>query len=186
MAEEIFDIINEQDAVIATATRSEAHKLGLRHRAIHVLFITPKKEIILQRRSMSKDTFPGYLTVTVGGHVSSGGAYDTTAVTEVFEETGLRVTAGDLIPVAKLSYEVQDPTTGAHDCESVQVYGHVYKGDVSALRIEANDGAGFEVYALEKLMALTPAEREREKIVPILFSEKFYVPLYGKFLGLVK
>ena len=37
MKEEIFDVVNERDEVIGHEPRSEVHRLGLMHRAVHVL-----------------------------------------------------------------------------------------------------------------------------------------------------
>ena len=37
MSEEIFDVVNERDEVVGQNTRGEVHRLGLKHRAIHVL-----------------------------------------------------------------------------------------------------------------------------------------------------
>ena len=37
MSEEIFDIVNERDEVVGQNTRREVHRLGLKHRAVHVL-----------------------------------------------------------------------------------------------------------------------------------------------------
>ena len=58
MSEEIFDVVNERDEVIGQAPRPEVHRLGLRHRAVHVLIFNARGEVFLQKRSMSKDTFP--------------------------------------------------------------------------------------------------------------------------------
>jgi isopentenyldiphosphate isomerase len=185
MTEEFFDIIDGNDEIVGRAPRSEAHKKGLLHRAVHVLFVTPAGEAVLQRRSATKDTYPGYLTVTVGGHVTSGSSYDETAVTEIFEETGLRVELSALAPVGALYYDIHDPLTGAHDRERVKVYGHVFRGRVSDLKIEAGEGTGFELCRIEDLRSMPVDEIERRKIVPGLFSETHYVPLYPKFLELL-
>jgi len=184
MAEEIFDIINDKDEVVGTAPRSIAHRDGLLHRAVHVLFVTPQGEAVLQRRSAMKDTYPGYLTITVGGHVPSSSSYDETVITEIFEETGQRLQLSDLAPVGWLFYDVHDPQTRAHDRERVKVYGHVFRGKPSDLKIEPGEGTGFELYPISKLLSMPEEERTREKIVPGLFSGKHYVPLYPKFLAL--
>lgn len=185
MAEEIFDIVNEADEIIGTETRSNAHAKGLRHRAVHVLFMTPAREIILQRRSMTKDTWPGFLTVTVGGHVPSGSTYDETVLTEIFEETGLRLQRDALQHIGDLRYEARDPQTKAHDCENVRVYVHIYDGDISDLRIEEKDGAGFETRPIETLLAMSPEEQAQSNIVPVLFSAEHYRPLYPKIQALI-
>jgi hypothetical protein len=37
MSEESIDIVNERDEVVGQSPRSEVHRLGLRHRAVHLL-----------------------------------------------------------------------------------------------------------------------------------------------------
>ena len=59
MAEEIFDVVNEHDEVIGRERRSEVHRLGLMHRAVHVLVFNSRGEVFLQKRSMKKDRQPG-------------------------------------------------------------------------------------------------------------------------------
>ena len=59
MTEEIFDVVDADDRVIDQQPRSEVHRLGLRHRAIHLLVFNAAGELFLQKRSMKKDCFPG-------------------------------------------------------------------------------------------------------------------------------
>src|ERR1700722_876381 len=89
MTEEIFDVVNERDEVVGQNTRREVHRLGLKHRAVHVLVFNQKGEVFLQKRSMTKDTFPGAWDSSASGHVDSGEDYDTSAVRELKEELGL-------------------------------------------------------------------------------------------------
>jgi isopentenyldiphosphate isomerase len=91
MAEEIFDVVNERDEVIDRKPRSEVHRLGLLHRAVHVLVYNSRGQIFLQKRSMKKDRQPGVWDSSSSGHVDSGEDYDATAVREVWEEIGLRL-----------------------------------------------------------------------------------------------
>ncbi|MDB6031602.1 MAG: Nudix hydrolase [Verrucomicrobiales bacterium] len=93
MPEEIFDIVNERDEVIGQERRSEVHRLGLRHRAVHVLVFNSKGELFLQKRSMTKDTFPGAWDSSASGHVDTGETYDTCALRELREELGWHTSA---------------------------------------------------------------------------------------------
>jgi isopentenyldiphosphate isomerase len=92
MTEEIFDVVNERDEVIDRLPRSEVHRLGLLHRAVHVLVFKSQGETFLQKRSMTKDREPGKWDSSASGHVDSGEDYDTCAVRELREEIGLAVT----------------------------------------------------------------------------------------------
>lgn len=91
MSEEIFDVVNEHDEVIDAKPRSEVHRLGLLHRAIHVLVFNSRGETFLQKRSLTKDREPGKWDSSTSGHVNSGEDYDASAVRELQEEIGLIV-----------------------------------------------------------------------------------------------
>jgi isopentenyldiphosphate isomerase len=91
MSEEIFDIVNDQDEVVGQRPRSEVHRLGLKHRATHVLVFNQAGQVFLQKRSMTKDRQPGLWDSSASGHVDSGEDYDTCAVRELGEEIGLHV-----------------------------------------------------------------------------------------------
>ena len=92
MSEEIFDVVNERDEVIGRQPRREVHRLGLKHRAVHVLVFNARGEVFLQKRSMTKDTAKGKWDSSSSGHVDSGEDYDACAVRELREEIGLAVT----------------------------------------------------------------------------------------------
>jgi isopentenyldiphosphate isomerase len=93
MSDEIFDIVNEQDEVIGQLPRPIVHRDGHKHRAVHVLVFGADGRLFLQKRSMTKDTFPGAWDSSASGHVDSGEDYDACAVRELREEIGLTVTA---------------------------------------------------------------------------------------------
>ena len=74
-SEEYFDLIEDASSgVIGRATRKECHgNPALLHRSIRVLILHPDgKRMLLQKRALSKDVFPGRWDMAVGGHVDSG------------------------------------------------------------------------------------------------------------------
>jgi isopentenyldiphosphate isomerase len=91
MKEEIFDVVNERDEVVGQRPRSEVHRLGLMHRAVHVLVFNTAGQVFLQKRSMKKDRQPGVWDSSSSGHVDAGEYYDTCALRELGEEIGLRL-----------------------------------------------------------------------------------------------
>lgn len=119
MAEEIFDVVNERDEVIGTQTRNEVHRLGLMHRATHVLVFNSRGQVFLQKRSMKKDRQPGLWDSSASGHVDSGEDYDACAVREVGEELGLqlRSTPQRLFKVAA-SQETDQEHVWVYRCEA--------------------------------------------------------------------
>jgi len=93
MSEEVFDIVNERDEVVDRLPRRVVHRDGHKHRAVHVLVFNAQGQIFLQKRSMTKDTFPGAWDSSASGHVDSGEDYDACAVRELGEELGVVVAA---------------------------------------------------------------------------------------------
>jgi isopentenyl-diphosphate delta-isomerase type 1 len=91
MNDEIFDVVNERDEVIGRKLRREVHRDGDKHRAVHVLVFNSRGEVFLQKRSMSKDTFPGAWDSSSSGHLDCGEDYDACAIRELREEIGLRL-----------------------------------------------------------------------------------------------
>src|SRR5436189_5973047 len=98
MSQEIFDVVNERDEIIGQQTRTEVHRLGLMHRAVHVLVFNARGQIFLQKRSMNKDRQPGLWDSSASGHLDVGEDYDVGAVRELREELGLTVAQ----PLARL------------------------------------------------------------------------------------
>ena len=106
MSDDIFDIVDKFDNVIGSAPRSEVHAKGLLHRASHVLMFAGEGEnrmILLQKRSLSKDSYPGAYTTSCSGHADNGETFDIAAVREMREETGLSVDISRLRKIGKIS-----------------------------------------------------------------------------------
>ncbi len=88
MEQEIFDVVNERDEVVGRAPRSEVHRLGLMHRAAHVLVFNSRGEVFLQKRALNKDRQPGLWDSSASGHVDAREDYDACAARELGEELG--------------------------------------------------------------------------------------------------
>jgi len=75
--------------VVDYRPRSEIHRLRLRHRAVHVWVLNRRGEVLLQKRSLRKDCFPGLWDSSAAGHVDRDEDYDACARRELAEELGI-------------------------------------------------------------------------------------------------
>ena len=96
--EEFFDVVDEFDVPIERMSRSEVHRLGLRHRAVHIFLFRTDGRILIHLRTPTKEEFPSVWTSSASGHVSAGESYSTAAERELLEELGV---SASLAHVAK-------------------------------------------------------------------------------------
>jgi isopentenyldiphosphate isomerase len=87
--DELVDIVDEADRVVATATRREMRADRLRHRCVAIVVRHPDGRVLVHRRSDDKDVWPGRWDLAVGGVVAQGETYDEAAVRELAEEVGI-------------------------------------------------------------------------------------------------
>lgn len=89
---ELFVVVDKNDKIIGYKTRKECHSdKSLIHRAVSVVIFNKKGDVALQKRSQTKDLYPGYHTVSASGHVDKGESYEETAKREMFEEIGVKL-----------------------------------------------------------------------------------------------
>ncbi len=96
---ELFDLVDSEGRPLGrTKARSLVHRDGDWHRAIHVWVVhtsAPEARVILQRRSLEKDTWPGLVDVSVGGHLGAGETAEM-ALREAHEEIGLALSPSEI------------------------------------------------------------------------------------------
>ena len=83
-------------ALDVTKPRGEVHRDGDWHRSIHLWLADANGRLLLQRRSLYKDTHPGMLDVSCAGHITEDDGVTETAVREAEEELGLRLSVAQL------------------------------------------------------------------------------------------
>jgi len=167
----MLEIVDDSDTVIGVRSREEIHSLGLRHREIHVWLVTPNKEIVFQRRSSTKDTFPNLLDASVGGHVEVGQTYEQAAVVEAQEEAGLLITPSQLRPLAKLNNYAVDERLNKRNLTFRQTYWLPYTGSLDELQVEAGEAVGFVALPAATVFSLTP--ENAAGCIPGLFQDDY-------------
>lgn len=98
---EMLDVVDVQGRPTGeTVERGEAHRLGVRHRTAHVWILRRKDgqvQVLLQKRSLGKDSYPGCYDISSAGHIPAGVEFVPSALRELKEELGVEARAEDLI-----------------------------------------------------------------------------------------
>ncbi len=90
--DELLDLVNNNDQVIGTLTRSQVYAQGLHNfRAVSALIVNQQGQLWIPRRTAHKKVSPLHLGFSVGGHVSSGETYDLSFERELQEELNLNL-----------------------------------------------------------------------------------------------
>ena len=98
---EILDIVDDNGIPTGkTVERKTVHREGIQHRTAHLLIARKKCgniELLLQKRCMEKDSFPGCYDISSAGHIPAGMDYVPSALRELREELGVTAKEEDLI-----------------------------------------------------------------------------------------
>jgi isopentenyldiphosphate isomerase len=158
MAEELFDIYDEQLRPIGTATRAETHAQGYWHRTFHC-WLTRREEnrrfVRFQLRQASKDTNPGCFDITAAGHFAAGETLRE-AMRELEEELGVSASFEQLIPLGQIREDAHGEVNGKPfiDREVSDVFALVCEVPLTELRLQPEEVAGVYEADLEELIAL--------------------------------
>lgn len=97
MGKEYFDILDENgNKTGKTKLRSEVHRDGDWHKAVHIWIINDNGDVLLQRRCATKDSNPNMLDISSAGHLSAGDDSLSGAIRELKEELNIDVKPEDL------------------------------------------------------------------------------------------
>lgn len=126
--DELLDVLDTDGNFIGeTIIKSIAHKKGLFHPTIQVWFYTADQKILIQQRARNKDTHPLLWDVSVAGHVGAGENIELSAVREVEEEIGLKISKDDLQKIG-IFKSVHKHSENLIDCE----FNHTYICELKA------------------------------------------------------
>lgn len=84
-------LVDENDNIIGYASKLDAHRRGLLHRAFSVLLFNDQGELLIHKRSPGKYHARGLWSNTCSGHPFAGERNDEAAIRRVKEELGIQV-----------------------------------------------------------------------------------------------
>ncbi|MFW6074035.1 MAG: NUDIX hydrolase [Chloroflexota bacterium] len=139
--------------------RGDVHRDGDWHRALHIWIysiLDGEPHALFQRRSLTKDTWPGRLDVAVGGHIRAGETLEETA-REAEEEIGLDLRLSDLTRIGRRFADNQGDTV--IDREINEVFGYRSDLPLNEYRLHPEEVSGIVAIPLGEVIALFRGER---------------------------
>ncbi|HLP40100.1 MAG TPA: NUDIX domain-containing protein [Fibrobacteria bacterium] len=143
----MLTLVTDDDRVLGPVRRSRVHgNPGLVHRSVHVLVVGGGR-LLLQKRSLRKDTQPGKWDTSVGGHVGFGQSYEEAARREALEELGLELGALEYLHASRIRNAVESENIHTYLCHSEGPF-RPEPGEIDEIRfwsraeIEASLGMG--------------------------------------------
>ena len=154
---EILEFVDHLDRVLGSKSRGVIHEQGLMHRSAQVLVFNSLGQLFLQKRSQSKDEFPGLWDSSAAGHVNPGETYRQCALRELQEELGIEAEG----PLQRLFKFPASKATGFEHCT---VFRCDSDGPLKLQPDEVDDGKWLAPAEMDRLVAdsdspITPAIR---------------------------
>ena len=114
---EWLDIVDENGVPTGqVVSRQEAHRLGLRHRTSHVWIVRRREgnlQVLLQKRSEEKDSYPGCYDISSAGHIPAGADFVPSALRELKEELGVTARPEELLYCGQRRFRFQEVFHGS-------------------------------------------------------------------------
>ena len=152
---ESLDIVDEAGQPTGSITsRSKAHQQGILHRTAHVWVVRKTNgmtEVLLQKRSEEKESFPGMYDTSSAGHIPAGEEPISSALRELSEELGITATADQLHYAGsfRIQYEKVFHGNVFRDNEVTRVYVYQEPVDIDSLVLQESEVSEVRWFGLE-------------------------------------
>ena len=159
-----------------TIDKDEIYKTGEWFRSVHIWIVNDNNELLLQKRSPYKTTFPNLWAVSVSGHVMAGETSIQAVIREVKEELDIDINSNQ----CKYLFTIRRQNI-FNNCIN-RVYDDVYivKLNIDVVnaniqRTELNEIKYFNLYNLKDMLEnydprFVPLDLEKEEIFKYLES----------------
>lgn len=181
---EFFDVLDENgEKTGRIKERSLVHEDGDVHGTSHIWVVRRTEEgydVLLQKRSADKDSFPGCYDISSAGHVAAGSGYLETAVREIGEELGISASKDDLHFIGFHKGIMNGNFYGRdfqnHEISAVYVYDKPVKMEnISLQEEEVEEVIWMDYDTCQKKM-------EKDEISHCIFQDEFKI--LGEYLGI--
>ncbi len=169
---EFLDLVDENGQPTGgIISRDEAHRKGTLHRTAHVWLVRKKAggyDILLQKRSEAKESFPGFYDTSSAGHIPAGEEPLPSALRELKEELGITAAPGELkyAGMFRIRFEREFHGHMFRENEVTSVYICERPVTLRELTLQESEVSGAQWFDLEQVWE--EIHRSRDRIcVPI-------------------
>jgi 16S rRNA (adenine1518-N6/adenine1519-N6)-dimethyltransferase len=146
---ELLAVVDQEDRPLEAMDRATIHREKLLHRAVHILLVSHRGELLLQKRSYRKDRFPRRWDSSAAGHVDAEESYQDCATRELQEEIGVETA------LAKLG---RLPASEATDHEFIEIFAGIHDGPFHWNQHEIETGGFFKLDMVDVWIAARPQD----------------------------
>ncbi|MBQ6222780.1 MAG: NUDIX domain-containing protein [Solobacterium sp.] len=152
---EWFDITDEQgNPTGKIVDRETAHREGIMHRCADIWVVREhdgRTEVLLQKRSRNKDSFPGRYDTSSAGHIQAGDEPLPSAIREFKEELGIEARPEELAFAGtfRIKYEKEFYGRIFKDNEVAFVYVYQKEVDLQDIHVQEEEVENVAWFALD-------------------------------------
>jgi 8-oxo-dGTP pyrophosphatase MutT (NUDIX family) len=182
---EYFDVCDSRGRPTGqVVAREEAHRCGTRHRTAHIWVIrrgSGGTEVLLQKRSRQKDSYPGLYDTSSAGHIQAGDRPLPSALRELEEELGIRAAPEELDYAGTFHLTYEEVFHGELFRDDEVAFVYVYRGAVEAeaLCLQAEEVERVDWFDLQEVWRACQPPRDPRFCVPAEGLETLMAYLEG-------
>lgn len=152
MTEEIIYVVDEKDQFVRKATRKEVMEKALLHRDSRVIIENSRGELLVHKRSINKDNYPGYWDIGIAETVKEGEGYVWAAFRGLREELGI-VGISNIQIIRSFLFKIRFSSPQLN--ELCKVYKLIYDGKITMQKEEIDEVKFLPIEEVKKLIEET-------------------------------
>lgn len=172
--EELIDVLDKfGNKTGIVKKKSDIKRDGDYHRAIAVLVINNKNEILMQKRSSTKKVYPNLWSIFVKGHVQAGETSVDACIRELSEEVGININQNEL----KYLYTIYEEVIKENFIEKMFYDTYILKKDFNLNDITIQEEEVSDIKLVNSDEVISLIKTSDKSIVPNLEDYKRIVDI---------
>ena len=155
-------------------SKDYVHQNGLFHATVHVWFFDKSSSILMQKRSLIKETFPGYWDVSVAGHVQMNEGLIDAAIRETREEIGIDITSKSL-NLLTIRKNINEFPNGIRDCEFQHVFLCKLTQPFQSLKMHDSEIDDLRLFSFDEINECILGNHQKFNLVPVDMNYYSYI-----------